>query len=132
VFHGIIAEIEPMTYTKILMEIRIIDTKITKSEIKKIAEAQFGNFVKAVVDIEKGIMAIGGELHADEEAELLEQGSKQEHLWGINLYPARAGDDWIEFDSMINIRPSQGNSTRGIGDPAIQQRIREIVSKFTD
>jgi hypothetical protein len=86
--------------------------------------------VKAVVDIENGIMAIGGELHADEEQVLLEQGSKQEHLWGINLYPDETTDDWIEFDSMINVRPLQGNRSRSVENPALQQTIRSIVAKL--
>ena len=90
----------------------------------------FGNLVKAVVDVEKEIMAINGELHADEEAQMLENGSKQENLWGINIYPELQGDDRIEFDSMINLRPSQNNLTRGVESPKIQQRIKEIVNKL--
>ena len=96
------------------------------------AERQFGDLVKAVVDIKRGIMAIGGELHADEEAFLLERASKQSDLWGINLYPANMGDDWIKFDSMINVRPSQDNPSRTIEDPVIRQKIREIVVKLTE
>lgn len=112
------------------MEIVIIGKPMAKQELAAIAERQFGNLVKAVVDTERAIMAVGGELHADDEAVLLEQGSKQEHLWGINLYPAREGDDWIEFDSMINVRPSQGNPSRSIEDAAIRQQIRELVAKL--
>lgn len=94
------------------------------------AEKIFGNLVKAVVDIEKGLMAVDAELHADEEAYLIENGSMQKDLWGINLYPELTGDDFIEFDSMINLRPSQGNLTRGVDDLKIQLRIREIVVKL--
>ena len=71
---------------------------------------------KAVVDVQGGVMAMGAELHADEEALLLEQGAGQADLWGINLYPDRANDELIEFDSMINVRPSQGNRSRGVDD----------------
>ena len=92
------------------------------------ARGQFGDFVKAVVDIEKEIMAIGGSLHADEEAALLEQGSVQENLWGINIYPEKKREEWIEFDSMINIRPSQGNRSRNVEDVDIQKKIVEIVN----
>lgn len=109
---------------------KILDTPIALSELKTLATARFGNLVKAVVDIEKGIMAIDAELHADEEAELLSQGSKQENLWGINLYPDLTGDGFVEFDSMINVRPSAGNVSRGINDPKIQKTIRDIVSKL--
>lgn len=112
------------------METKIVRDAITKEELREIAERQFGNLVKAVVDVERGIMAVGGELHADGEALLLEQGSTQQHLWGINLYPAKSVEDWIEFDSIINIRPSQKNPSRGVEDPAIQQRIRGVVAKL--
>jgi hypothetical protein len=87
------------------MPIRIINEKISRQELQQIAQESFGEFVKAVVDVEKGIMAIGGELHSDEEVVLLEQGSWQENLWGINLYPGDISENWIEFDSVINIRP---------------------------
>ncbi|MBI2459345.1 MAG: hypothetical protein HYV53_02200 [Parcubacteria group bacterium] len=94
------------------------------------AEKMFGNLVKAVVDIERGIMAVDAELHADEEAGLIKNGSEQKDLWGINLYPALKTDDFIEFDSMINLRPRQGNLTRGVEDEKIQEKIRLIVNKL--
>ena len=75
-------------------------------------------------------MAIGAELHADEEALLLEQGARQADLWGINLYPDRTDDELIEFDSMINVRPSQGNRSRGVDDATVQAMIRAIVGRF--
>lgn len=91
------------------------------------AESGFGNLVKAVVDVKREIMAIDAELHSDEEALLLEDGSRQAHLWGINIYPDLAANERIEFDSMINIRPSQGNRSRGVDDPAIRAMILRIV-----
>lgn len=97
-------------------------------ELKVMAEGRFGNLVKAVVDVERGIMAVDGELHADEEGLLLENGSLQENLWGINLYPDLEGPDRIEFDSVINIRPSQGNRSRGVDDPALRERIVQAVA----
>lgn len=93
------------------------------------AEATFGNLVKAVVDIEKELIAVDAELHSDLEALLLEDGSKQKSLWGINLYPEIQGDDFIEFDSMINMRPSQGNRSRGIEDKELRNKIIGIVAK---
>ena len=95
-----------------------------------IAKNQFGDLVKAVVDIEKGIMVIGGELHADEEALLLERGSEQNNLWGINIYPEKPEDERIEFDSMINMRPSQNNRSRDVESLEIQRKIRDIVNKL--
>ncbi|MFH1990298.1 MAG: DUF5674 family protein [Patescibacteria group bacterium] len=112
------------------MEIKIVEDTISKEELKKIAENQFGDLVKAVVDVEKKIMAIGGELHADEETLLLQQGSKQENLWGINLRIDKTENEFVEFDSMINIRPSQNNRTRGVESLDIQRKIRDIVNKL--
>ena len=112
------------------MDVRIITEPITKDELKKIAAERFGDLVKAVVDIETGIMAIGGELHADEEAALLEQGSVQNNLWGINLYLDITDEKWIEFDSMINVRPSQNNRSRSVEDEDIRKKIIEIVNRL--
>jgi len=112
------------------MTLRIVTHSITREEFTAIAAAQFGDLVKAVVDVTRGIMVIGGELHADEEATLLEQGSRQEDLWGINLYPGKSPEEWIEFDSLINVRPSRGNRSRGVEDPAIRAKIVEIAGKL--
>jgi len=75
-------------------------------------------------------MLLGAELHADEETELLATGSRQSDLWGINLYPDVAGEDWIEFDSMINLRPSFGNRSRGVDDPVTRARIVALVGRL--
>ena len=113
------------------MEIKIITDSITRSALTTSAlQSVDGSFVKGVVDLGRGVMAIGGELHADEETTLLEDGSTQGDLWGINLYLDRQGDDWIEFDSMINIRPRQGNRSRSVEDPAIRAKIVSIVNKL--
>lgn len=109
---------------------RIIHDAIPKFELAAIAQEQFGNLVKAVVDVGRGIVAIGGELHADEEALLLQDGSRQKDLWGINLYPEKSGEGWIEFDSIINIRPSQGNPSRSVEDPQVRDTIAQIVHKL--
>ncbi len=108
----------------------MVRTATTRGDLASIAEGQFGDMLKAVVDVGRRVMAVGGELHADEEAALLEDGSRQGDLWGINLYPAERGDEWIEFDSMINIRPSQGNRSRGVDDPELRAAIREIVGSL--
>lgn len=108
----------------------IIRERIDRAFLKKMAEERFGDMVKVVVDIASGIMAVGGELHADEEQLLLEQGSLQENLWGINLHPDVPTEAWIEFDSMINLRPSQGNRSRGVDNPDTQRKIRDVVQKL--
>ncbi|MFI5166667.1 MAG: DUF5674 family protein [Thermoanaerobaculales bacterium] len=109
---------------------RIVRDRIGLAELGDMAEHGFGTLVKAVVDVEAGIMAVDAELHSDEEALLLENGSAQQDLWGINLYPDVDGDDWIEFDSMINLRPASGNRSRGVDDPVVRDRIREIVTRL--
>lgn len=113
-----------------MTDIVLIDTPITRTRLKEIAQQRFGDLVKGVIDIEKGIMALGGELHADEEAFLLEKGSRQANLWGINLYPDLNIPEMIEFDSMINLRPSQGNRTRGVESEETRNKISEVVSKL--
>ena len=112
------------------MAVQIVREPITLDELRSLAQGQFGEFVKAVVDVRRGVMAIGGELHADEEALLIEQGARQADLWGINLYPDRVGTDRIEFDSMINVRPSQGNRSRSVEDPALRQQIVNVVTRL--
>jgi hypothetical protein len=112
------------------MEIKIVRDAITKAELNEMAKQQFGDMVKAVVDVEQRIMAIGGELHADEEAVLLDQGSAQKNLWGINLYPEQPIAEWIEFDSMINVRPSGGNRSRNVEQAEIREAITAIVNRL--
>ncbi|OGZ35411.1 MAG: hypothetical protein A3A94_00670 [Candidatus Portnoybacteria bacterium RIFCSPLOWO2_01_FULL_43_11] len=110
---------------------KIIKKSISREEIKKIAREQFGDLVKAVVDVEKEIMAIGGELHADEEVLLMEkEGSKRENTWGINIYPEKSDDELIEFDSMINLKPAFGNRSRDVESQKIKEQIRKIVKKL--
>jgi len=109
------------------MEITLIEKAISREELKAAAWPYYEEVVKAVVDIEMKVMAIGGEMHADEEKALLEHGSKQEDLWGINIFTELDGPDMIEFDSLINIRPGSGNRSRGVEDAAVRERITEIV-----
>jgi hypothetical protein len=108
---------------------KIVRTGITIEELIKLAENRFGNLVKAVVDIKKEIMVVDADLHSDQEALLLEKGSSQDDLWGINLYPEKK-KDWIEFDSMINLRPYFGNQTRGVEDEKTRQKIIQVVNKL--
>jgi len=104
-----------------------INNKITIDELKKMADNMFGELVKAVVDIEKKVMIVDAELHSDQEKEFLKNGSDQNNLWGINLYPDEDSEDFIEFDSMINLRPSWGNRSRGVDNLETQNTIKNIV-----
>ena len=109
---------------------KILEEVISINGLKKLAAATFGDLVKAVVDINRGLIAIDAELHSDLEALLLENGSKQANLWGINLYPDLSDKEFIEFDSMINMRPSQGNKSRGVESKETKEKIIEIVNKW--
>ena len=114
------------------MEIKIIKNEpITKEELRKIAKDMFGELVKAVVDVEQGIMAVGGEFHSDAEVLLSErENSKREHTWGVNLYPEEPSDTFIEFDSMINVKPSFGNRSMDVENPQIREKIKEVIKKL--
>ena len=107
---------------------RIISQPIHRNELEAMLPGYFGDMIKAVVDINKTIIGLDAELHADIEKELLQQGSEQADLWGINLYPEMEGEDFIEFDSLINIRPYQGNRSRDVQDPVVRKRIVEVVN----
>ena len=107
--------------------LQIVQQPVTRATLAAEAASGFGEMIKAVVDVERGVMAIGAELHADEEAALLDDGSLQADLWGINLYPGESGESWLEFDSMINVRPAQGNRTRGVDDGETREAVRRVV-----
>jgi len=105
--------------------------KISISELSDMAEKMYGSLVKADVDVSKSILIVDMGMHADGEAYLMENGSKQTDLWGINLHPSDYGtDDFIEFDSMINIRPRQGNPSKDVLDPQIRQNIITLVNEI--
>jgi hypothetical protein len=109
--------------------LKIVD-KIKVSELQEMSSKMYGQLVKAVVDINLMILVVDAELHADQEKYLLENGSEQSDLWGINLYPDDYGtEDFVEFDSMINIRPRQGNRSRDVEDSEIRKKIITIVSE---
>ena len=109
---------------------KILDAVISVDELKQLAQNTFGNLIKAVVDVDRKLIAVDAELHSDLEALFLENGSKQSSLWGINFYPDMEGDDFLEFDSMINMRPSQGNLSRGVDSQDIQKSIVKIVDQW--
>jgi hypothetical protein len=104
--------------------------RISLDELLRLAAARFGDMVKAVVDVERRIMIVDADLHADQEAQLLAEGSRQEDVWGVNLYPDLPASDWLEFDSMINLRPSFGNRSRSVDDPANRERIAHVVRQL--
>jgi hypothetical protein len=110
---------------------KVTDTEpITLDELRQMLGRRFSDMVKGVLDLRRGVLVVDADMHADQEAELLAEGSIQEDLWGINLYPDLPEEDWLEFDSMINLRPSVGNRTRGVDDPATRAAIAELVRRL--
>ncbi len=103
---------------------------IPLDELRRLAGGRFGDLIKAVIDVKRQIMIVDADLHADQEAELLATGSRQTDLWGINFYPDLPESEWLEFDSMINVRPSSGNRSRGIDEPTTREAIVALVSQL--
>lgn len=110
--------------------IKVVRQEIPLKDLTIYLGAPFENMIKFVVDIEREVIAIGGEMHADAETVLLEDGSKQENLWGANLYPLQDKESSIEFTSLINIRPSADNLSLEIKSQEIRDRIKKIVEKL--
>lgn len=111
---------------------KIVKDKIEIKELQEMSERMFGNLVKAMVDIEKGIMAVDAPMHADLLEFLIEQENcEPKNLWGINIYPEKTGEDFIEFDSIMNLKPALGNRTRGVENEETRKKIIEIVEKLT-
>lgn len=112
------------------MIIKIIDTKITEHELREIAKDFYADMVKGVVDIEREILAVGGEYHMDSNMVLIENGSQQQNIWGFNWYFDRMGDDRIEYVSLINIRPAQGNRAMEVQDASLRDSMKTVIVKY--
>jgi hypothetical protein len=108
-------------------DIVIVHDRISREELARLVELYFQDMVKIVVDVERGVVAVGGELHADAEQVLIEDGGSSADLWGANYYPGRGPNDCIEYTALINIRPSRGNRTMTLQDPALRERLRALV-----
>jgi len=122
-------ESDNMKLNKIIM--KIVKDSIRIEELRQMAEKMFGEMVKAMADVEKGILAVDAPLHADLAELLIEkENSESKNLWGINIHPDKTEDDYIEFDSMMNLKPGMGNKTRGVENPDIRQKIIDIVNKL--
>lgn len=108
----------------------IVQSRIERSELDRLVGAYFGDMVKLVVDVRREVVAVGGELHADAEQLLLEQGSRQADLWGANYYPGRGAEGCLEYTALINIRPSRGNPSMEVQDTETRELIRRLVSRL--
>lgn len=112
------------------MLIKIVDKKISEDELREIAKEFYIDMIKGVVDIERGILALGGEYHIDANMVLVENGSRQQNIWGFNWYFGRAGDECIEYVSLINIRPAQGNRTMEVQNASLRDAMKTIIFKY--
>lgn len=113
------------------MDIKVLKAPIGREELVRIAEDGFGEMVKAVVDVEQEIIAVGGEFHADLEVMLTDhEGSRRLHTWGVNIYPEKSAEERIEFDSMINLKPHYGNRSRSVESDEVKEKIKDIVKKL--
>ncbi len=106
--------------------ILVVTTPLPTAELAGLLGAPFPDMVKFVVDVDRGILAVGGHLHADAEALLLERGSRQTSLWGGNYHPDLDQEECLEYESLINIRPGR-NPGLEVEDAALRGRIREVV-----
>ena len=114
------------------MNIKIVRDKITKSELEELAKEFYVEMVKGVADIERDIIALGGEWHIDANSILIEDGSKQNNLWGFNIYLNKPKESRLEYNSLINIRPKQGNRNMEIENEEIKNKIFDIVNKLVE
>lgn len=112
------------------MLIKIIDKKITESELREIAKEFYIDMIKGVVDIERGIIAMGGEYHIDANMILIKDGSRQQNIWGFNWYFNKTGDERIEYISLINVRPAQGNRAMEVQDVSLRDTMKIIILKY--
>lgn len=103
------------------------DSRIESAELRRLVLLFFEDMVKYVVDVERGVIGLGGDMHADAEQLLLEDGSRQADLWGANYYPGRGREGCIEYTSLINIRPAAGNRSMEIQDPVVRERVRALT-----
>ena len=108
-------------------EIVLLSERIDSHELARLAALFFDDMVKYVADVERGVIAAGGDLHADAEQLLLESGSRQNDLWGANYYPGRGPELCIEYTSLINIRPAQGNPWMELKDQGLRDRVRRLT-----
>jgi len=111
-------------------DIIITSRKITQDQLKALCERWFGDMVKITADVKREILGIGGDLHADAEALLIQNGSSQQDIWGANFYPWNPPDQRVDYTALINIRPKQDNLSLEILDSSIKEKIKKVVEDF--
>lgn len=110
------------------MEILIVREPVDKKTLDALAQTWHHTLVKGVADIKTGLVALGGEWHMDANTKLIAEGSEQPNLWGFNIYQKEKGDEAIEYNSLINIRPAQGNRSMDITNEETQKAVRRVVA----
>ena len=114
-----------------MTEAKVIKYPITMDEVRKMAEDDLGDMVKATVDIKQEIIAIGGQYHGDQKELLMgDEYSRWEDIWGINIYPNESGEEQIIFDSLVNVKPQFDNNSREVINTTIQDKVKEVVNKL--
>ncbi|MBI2627324.1 hypothetical protein HYW72_00145 [Candidatus Nomurabacteria bacterium] len=109
---------------------KIINKKISEPELRELAREFYVDMIKGVVDIELEILAMGGEYHMDANNILIENGSTQKNVWGFNWYFDKSGEERIEYISLINIRPAQGNKSMEVQDFSLRGKMKLIILKY--
>ena len=112
------------------MSICIITSPITRAEASHLGKEWYTDLIKGVVDIKNGVIALGGEYHMDANVLLIEHGSEQENVWGFNIYPDQKDAEWIEYISLINIRPKVNNRSMEVEDQNIRATMKEIIERL--
>ncbi len=120
----------PLIFMRSITIMIIVKESIRIDEVKNMLGNFFTDMLKGVVDVEKKELALDAELHSDLESLLIENGSLQNDLWGINIYPNLDDEDFLEFDSLINIRPSDNNKSRYVENESIRNEIIKIVNNL--
>jgi hypothetical protein len=110
-----------------MSDIKLLNSIIDKAALKRLVDEGFKDMVKYAVDVKLRCIAIGGELHADGEQLLLDNESEQKDIWGANYYPGKGECGCIEYTSLINIRPSQGNNSMEIVSEDLREKIKELT-----
>jgi hypothetical protein len=110
-------------------EIVIVTESISVDDLKTLAQKSYGHLIKGVVDIEREVVAFGGEWHIQANMKLSEKGSSQADCWGFNVVFDLPKDSWIEYKSLINIRPLSGNRNIEVQDDKIRERMKKIINK---
>jgi len=108
--------------------IHLLRSRSTQPQLEEMTE-ELGVYIKLAVDVRHGILAGGGALHADCEAVLIEEGSRQEDIWGADWIPST---QQIRYEALINIRPHQNNLSMEILDPSVRHRVKEIVERLLE